>query len=84
MTAQELIDILSVDPDAEVLAIHTQYDGNSDQSTMEQVQVVATSGTFVITTTDYYDKRFAIDSLTFLRPGDARRLAELEDPLIIV
>ena len=84
MIAKELIEILSIDPNAEVMAIHTQYDGDSDQSTVEDVQIVATSGAFVVVTKNYYDKKAAIDSLVFLHSSDIRKLANLEDPLIIV
>lgn len=60
MKARDLISILSLNPEAEILTIHTQYDGSGDISTLEQTQVITDLDAFVIVADNYYDKRAAV------------------------
>ena len=86
MKAKELIDILALNPNGEIVTLHTQYDGGSDVTTWEDCQVVTDGETFVLASTNCYDKYAAIENLTALSVG-SRAIAEMAkstDPCIYV
>jgi len=60
MKAQELIDVLSLNPDAEVFSIRQWYDGDSDQREIDNVAVITNGDSFVIVPNELYTKAEAI------------------------
>jgi len=59
LTARELIDILSLNPDAPVYALHTQYVGYAEETTEHDAQVVTDGDSFTIIANNYYDRLHA-------------------------
>jgi len=83
MKAQELIDILALNPEGEVEVVQCHYDGSEDVYDFEEPQVVTDGYTFVITPKNTADRYAAVLYLTdFRQKYPDQKKVESTDPVI--